>query len=63
MTTYIETFQDGKKLLGSDFTVIVRNATPRKIANAKNNLESYLKRLVNIKPYLSAGWEIKSETV
>lgn len=46
MNYYIETYQDGKQLLGSDFTKIVRNCKSRvKLNNAIKTHENSLNAL------------------
>lgn len=60
MNYYIETYQNGYQILGSDFTKIVKGCKSIiKLQNAiklhKNSLES----LKSIKPYLCNGYEIK----
>jgi hypothetical protein len=61
MNYYIETYQDGRQLLGSDFTKIVRNCkTDRKLNNAIKAHKQHLQSLVSINPFLSNGYELKT---
>lgn len=61
MNYFIETYQDGKQLLGSDFTSIVRDCkTGRKLKNAIARHHRRVKALISIKPFLLNGYEIKT---
>lgn len=59
MNYYIETYQDGKQLLGSDFTTIVRDAkTGRKL---RNRIKSHIARMYSlraIKSHLNKPYSI-----
>ena len=60
MNYYIETYQDGKQLLGSDFTTIVRDCkTGRKLDNAVKRHTCKLNNLKAIRPFLNAGYDVK----
>lgn len=59
MNYAITTYQNGKQLLGTDFTKIVKNCkSPVKLNNALRQHKDNLKRLENIKPYLVNGYTI-----
>jgi hypothetical protein len=61
MNYYIETYQNGTQLLGSDFTKIVRNCKSNlKLQNAINKHISSLNSLMKIKPYLKNGYTLKT---
>lgn len=61
MNYYIETYQNGRQLLGSDFTRIVRNCkTDRKLNNAIKAHKNHLQSLTTINPYLNKGYELKT---
>lgn len=61
MNYYIETYQNGKQLLGSDFTTIVRDCkTNRKLNNAIKSHYERLESLRTIKPFLNNGFYIKT---
>lgn len=61
MNYYIETYQDGKQLLGSDFTKIVKDCkTDRKLKNAVKAHKLHLELLKGIKPFLNNGYEVKT---
>lgn len=61
MNYYIETYQNGKQLLGSDFTKIVRDCkTSRKLNNAIKLHTFSIESLKSIKPYLNNGYEVKA---
>lgn len=60
MDYVLQTYQDGKQLLGSDFSRIVRNATPRKIDRETQSLTAYLYALASLKCYLKEGFVIKA---
>jgi hypothetical protein len=56
MKKYIETYHNGKQLLGSDFTLVINNNLGAKAI--KNRIEQMGKRielLKNIKPFLKSG--------
>ena len=59
MNYYIETYQDGKQLLGSDFTTIVKNAGKIKLQNAIKRHDQRLKSLSSLKTSLLKGYEIR----
>jgi hypothetical protein len=62
MNYYITTYQNGQRLLGSDFTKIVRNCkSEKKLVNAVNLHKQTLRALLNIKPFLDNGYTIKIE--
>lgn len=53
MNYYIETWQNGIQLLGSDYTKIVRNCrSKKKLNNAIDSHKTYLKTLASLKPNL-----------
>lgn len=53
---YIQTFQNGKQLLGSGSSRVLNPPVGNlKIKNAVSNLEASLQDLVGIKPYLKNG--------
>lgn len=60
MKTYIlETHQNGKQLLGSDYSRIVRDCKSTvKLNNAVNLLGESLESLKSIKPFLNDGYQI-----
>ncbi len=61
MNYYIETYQDGKQLLGSDFTKTVRNCkSERKLKNAIETHKQTIESLKAIKPFLNKGYELKT---
>lgn len=61
MNYYIETYQNGTRLIGSDFTKIVRNCkSNKKLNNAIESHKIYLVALSNIKPFLKSGYQIKT---
>lgn len=61
MNYYIETYHNGRQLLGSDFTKIVRNCkTNRKLNNAIAAHKKHLQSLVATKPYLNEGYDLKT---
>lgn len=50
MDYIIESFQDGKQVLGSDYSRIVRNAkTMKKVQNAMILLKDYHSKMINKK--------------
>lgn len=56
MKKYIETWHNGKQLLGSDFTLVINNnlgATA--IKNRIEQMEKRIELLKNIKPFLKVG--------
>ncbi len=61
MIHYIETFDnEGRQLLGSDFTTIVRDAkTQKKVANAIKRHRLRVENLKTIKPSLNNGYSIQ----
>lgn len=63
-TTYIETFVDNKKILGSDLTSICKNIdTQRKLKNAINKHLRKLKALENIHECIKGNFEIRYYSV
>lgn len=63
MKIFLTTYQNGRQLLGSDFTKVITEPTPRKIRQEQNFLNTRLQQLVKIKPYLSSGWVLQVETI
>lgn len=60
MTYFIETYQNGKPLLGSDFTTIVKNCRGDiKLKNAIIRHNNRLISLSNIKPFLLNKYSLK----
>lgn len=59
---FLTTYQNGKQLLGSDYSRVVHNLTPRTLRVEQNLLNTSLQRLVRIKPHLASGWILKVET-
>lgn len=56
---YITLYQNGKQLLGSDFTIVVNSNTSYLGANTIRKyfkqMENRIESLKNIKPYLNEG--------
>ena len=58
--TFIQTFQNGAQLLGSDMTTVVHNCdTARKLGNAINRHIKRLQLLEDIHPNLKSNYTIK----
>ncbi len=66
MKHFITVYQNGKQLLGSDFTIVVNSDKcylgATKIRNEFRNMQNRIEKLKVIKPYLNSGKiEIKYE--
>ena len=59
----LTTYQNGIKLLGSDFTKVITDPTPRKIRQEQNFLNTRLQSLAKTRPHLASGWVLKVETI
>lgn len=59
MKHYITVYQNGKQLLGSDFTIVINSNKPylgaTKIRNEFRNMQNRIDNLKAIKPFLNSG--------
>jgi hypothetical protein len=63
-TTFIETWQDGVQLLGSDMTSICKDiTTKKKLDNAIKSHVERLKQHTSIHPNLSRNYQLKYHSV
>ena len=61
---YIKTYDsEGKQLLGTDFTTIVKSCSysGKKFNNALKQHNAKLESLKSIKPFLNDGWALEYE--
>jgi hypothetical protein len=49
---YLETYINGKNILGSDYTKVLKSINPKSLNNAVKIQINILKGLENIKPYI-----------
>ena len=62
-TLSLTTYQNGIKLVGSDFNKTITDPTPRKIRQEQNFLNTRLQSLAKTRPHLASGWVLKVETI
>ena len=64
MNYLITTYQDNERVLGTDFSKIVKNCkTEKKLINAVNLHKQTIRTLMTIKPFLNNQYTIKIEKI